>query len=201
MRQAAQQSDLSPVITVFGSSRVRPGDQEYTEAQRLGQLLAERGWTLCNGGHEGTMEAAARGAKECGGRTIGITISMYQPPNRNPWLDQEIVTESLFTRLERLVTMGEAYVVLRGGIGTLLELALVWNLIQSPQFAQKPILVIGESWQQVVASLQEALPMRREEARGLTLVTTVDEALNRLDAYFARPGDPRPRAGKRRLAG
>jgi uncharacterized protein (TIGR00730 family) len=201
MVQSLSQTDSSPVVTVFGSSRVRPGDTEYDDAQRLGELLGERGWTLCNGGHEGTMEAAARGAKERGGRTIGITISMYQPPNRNVWLDQEIVAESLFARLERLVTLGEAYVVLRGGIGTLLELALVWNLVQSPQYAQKPILVIGQSWEQVVARLREALPMRREEARNLTLVPTVDDAVRRLDVYFARRAGHAPRPGKRSPAG
>jgi uncharacterized protein (TIGR00730 family) len=186
MVDSARQPDASPVVSVFGSSRVRPGDQEYADAQRLGQLLGERGWTLCNGGHEGTMEAASRGAKERGGRTIGITISTYPIANRNVWLDQEIVAESLFHRLERLVTLGEAYVVLRGGIGTLLELALVWNLVQSPEYAQKPILVVGQSWEQVITTLREALPMHRVEARSLTLVPTVEDAVRRLEAYFAR---------------
>jgi uncharacterized protein (TIGR00730 family) len=200
MSSSLRQFDPAPVITVFGSSRARPGDGEYADAQRLGELLGERGWTLCNGGHEGTMEAAARGAKERGGRTIGVTISMYQPPNRNAWLDQEIVAESLFARLEQLVTLGEAYVVLRGGIGTLLELALVWNLVQSPEYAQKPILLVGPSWEQVAATLRAALPMRREESRSLTLVPNVADAVRRLDAYFARRGDAAPRSGRRRSA-
>jgi hypothetical protein len=82
-----------------------------------------------------------------------------------------------------------------------LELALVWNLVQSPQYAQKPILVIGQSWEQVVAQLREALPMRREEARNLTLVPTVDDAVRRLDVYFARRAGPAPRPGKRSPAG
>jgi uncharacterized protein (TIGR00730 family) len=175
----------SPVVTVFGSSRVHPGDEEYANAQRLGELLGERGWTLCNGGHEGTMEAASRGVKERGGQTIGISISLYDRPNRNAWLDQELVTETLLARLEELVTRGEAYVVLPGGIGTLLELVLVWNLVQSPEFAQKPIIVVGESWHRVIATLRELLPMHRWEERSVTLVPTVEEAVDRLDAFFA----------------
>src|SRR6266545_1303420 len=135
--------DRPRTITIFGSSRARPGDPEYHEAEQLGRLLAERGWTICNGGHDGTMEAAARGAKEAGGHTIGISISMYRPANPNMWLDEEVVADSLFGRLERLLTLGEAYVVLRGGIGTLLELALAWNLLQSPEFAGKPLVVVG----------------------------------------------------------
>ncbi len=184
--EGERRGEGAPVVTVFGSSRVRPGDREYADAQRLGELLGDRGWTLVNGGHEGTMEAAARGAKEHGGRTIGITISLYNGGNRNAWLDQEVVAETLFARLEQLVTRGEAYVVLRGGIGTLLELALVWNLVQSPEYAHKPILVIGASWNRVLATLREALPMHRWEERSITLVPTVEEAVERLDAFFGR---------------
>jgi uncharacterized protein (TIGR00730 family) len=186
MVETQEQTGNASTVTVFGSSRVRPGDAEYTDAQRLGELLGERGWILCNGGNEGTMEAAARGAKERGGQTIGITISMYRLGAPNPWLDQEIVAESLFARLERLVTLGDAYVVLRGGIGTLLELALVWNLVQSPEFAKKPIFVVGPTWERVINELRRSLPMHRWESRALTLVPTVEEAVRRLDSYFAR---------------
>lgn len=189
---SSQRGSKTPVVTVFGSSRARPGDQEYADAQRLGEMIGERGWTLVNGGHEGTMEAAARGAKERGGNTVGITISIYPGERSNAWLDQEIVAETLFGRLEELVTRGDAFVVLRGGIGTLLELALVWNLVQSPEFASKPIFVVGESWQRAASTLHEVLPMHRLEARTLTHVSTVEEAMSRLDAFFARPARRSP---------
>src|SRR5947208_9633171 len=144
---SAKQLNISrPVVTVFGSSRVKRDDPEYAAARRLGTLFAEHGWTLCNGGHDGTMEAAAQGAKEAGGSTIGVSLSLYRPTNKNVWLDQEIVAESLFARLEKLVTLGSAYVVLPGGIGTLLEMCLVWNLVQSPEFAGKPIVLVGDAW-------------------------------------------------------
>jgi predicted Rossmann-fold nucleotide-binding protein len=130
------------------------------------------------------MEAAARGVREAGGRTIGVTISLYQAGTRNVWLDEEIVAESLFARLEQLVTRGEAYLALRGGIGTLLELALVWNLVQSPEFAHKPIVVVGASWSRVLATLRDALPMHRWEERSVTLVPTVEDAIRYLDGFF-----------------
>jgi hypothetical protein len=130
------------------------------------------------------MEAAAKGAKEVGGQTIGVTFNLYRPANRNVWLDQEIVTESLFTRLEKLVTLGDAYVVLRGGIGTLLELCLVWNLVQSPEFLHKPILVVGASWAAIVGEMRNRLPMHPWEADSVELVSSVDEAVERLDAYL-----------------
>lgn len=185
-RQMAPEADQRRrVITVFGSSRARRGDAEYKAARRLGQLIARQGWTLCNGGHDGTMEAAARGAKGLGGATIGITISFYEPSHRNVWLDEEIVAESLFARLEKLVTLGDAFVVLRGGIGTLLELSLVWNLTHSPQFAHKPVVVVGSEWRSVLAALERNLPMWPWELASLTAVMTVDEAIEHLAAYFA----------------
>src|SRR5437016_3698463 len=171
-----QEPNSFRTITIFGSSRVQSGDPEYLVAERLGRLLAERGWRICNGGHEGTMEAAARGAKSAGGATIGISIARYQSANPNVWLDEEVVADSLFARLEKLVTLGDAYVVLRGGIGTLLEMALVWNLLQSREFRHKPLVVIGSDWDAVVTQLRAHLQMHSWESNTVTLVDSVDEA-------------------------
>ena len=172
------------MVTVFGSSRARRGDEEYEAAQRLGVAVAEHGWTLCNGGHDGTMEAAARGAKQAGGRTIGVSLGFYRPENRNAWLDQEIVAESLFARLEKLVTLGDAFVVLRGGIGTMLELALVWNLVQSTEFSEKPVVVVGAAWSAVIDMLRACLPMHPWESESLVTVESVDDAVDHLQSYF-----------------
>jgi uncharacterized protein (TIGR00730 family) len=182
-----------PVVTVFGSSRVPRDDPEYEAARRLGALVAERGWTLCNGGHDGTMEAAARGAKEAGGTTIGVSLALYRPTNQNVWLDQEIVAESLFARLEQLVTLGGAYVVLRGGIGTLLEMCLVWNLVQSPEFTGKPIVLVGEAWSQVVAAFTANFPMHPWEAESIVVVDSVDDAVAVVAAGFGKK-QSRPRS-------
>ncbi|MSQ24347.1 MAG: DNA-binding protein [Chloroflexi bacterium] len=177
------------IITVFGSSRARPGDPEYIAATELGRLLGERGWILCNGGYSGTMTAAAQAAKEAGGSTVGVTVTLYDEAIANPWIDRNIVTSSLFGRLEQLVELGQAYVVLKGGIGTLLELAMVWNAVQSAQ-AGKPVIVIGSEWGEIVRLLQIDLPMHPWEAASLTWVPTVLAAVAYLDAHFAQPGLP-----------
>ncbi|MPZ14459.1 MAG: DNA-binding protein [Chloroflexi bacterium] len=176
-----------PIVTVFGSSRERPGEMGYAAAKRLGKLIGARGWVLCNGGHDGTMEAAAWGAKEVGGTTIGISLPVYAPTNR--WLDQEIVADSLFNRLERLLTLGDACVVLRGGVGTLLELAMAWNFALSNALPRngprKPILVVGSAWAAVLDTVRANLPTHPWEPEALTLVTDVDEAVACLDEHFA----------------
>jgi uncharacterized protein (TIGR00730 family) len=172
------------VVTVFGSSRVNRDDPEYEAARRLGALIAQQGWTVCNGGHDGTMEAAAQGAKEAGGSTIGVSLALYRPANKNVWLDQEIVTESLFARLEKLVTLGSAYIVLRGGIGTLLEMCLVWNLVQSPEFTGKPIVLVGDAWRNVVGAFRENFSMHRWEAESIVVGVSVEQAVAKLAAHF-----------------
>lgn len=179
-----QEPTPPPIVTVFGSSRAQPDDPEYEAARRLGRLLAERGWTICNGGNEGTMEASARGAKEAGGATIGVTIGLYRGARPNPWLDEEIAVESLFLRLEQLVTLGQAFVVLRGAIGTLLEMCLIWNLSHLPQWSHKPIVVVGTEWQSIAMELRANLPFHPWEWNTLTFVSTVDEAVEHLASRY-----------------
>lgn len=174
------------IVTVFGSSRAQPGDAEYEAAFRLGCLLGDRGWVLCNGGYSGTMAAAAQGVKESGGSTIGVTVSLYDEAVANPWIDRNIVTTSLFARLEQLVALGHAYVVLRGGIGTLLELAMVWNAVQSTQ-AGRPLIVVGQEWAEIARLLQVRLPMHPWEAQSLHLAPTIEAAVESLEAHFAAP--------------
>jgi predicted Rossmann-fold nucleotide-binding protein len=135
------------------------------------------------------MEATARGAKEVGGATIGVTIGLYRNARPNPWLDQEIAAESLFHRLEELVTLGQAFVILRGAIGTLLELCLVWNLSHFPQWGHKPIVIVGPEWQDVAARLRANLPFHPWEWNTLTFVATVDEAVEYLASRYPWTSD------------
>jgi hypothetical protein len=185
---AARRVSKGAVVTVFGSSRAEPGDAEYLAAERLGRLIARRGWTLCNGGHEGTMEAAARGAKEAGGSTLGVTVAYYESARPNRWLDEEIVAATLLDRLEKLVMLGDAFITLRGGIGTLLELALVWNLIQRPEFAHKPVVIVGDDWAHVIRVLSASLPMRDWERTSVSLASTVDDAVATLGGQLRASG-------------
>jgi predicted Rossmann-fold nucleotide-binding protein len=130
------------------------------------------------------MEAAALGAKESGGSTIGVSLELYRPMNPNPWLDQEIVAETLFARLERLVSMADGYVGLRGGIGTLLELSLVWNLVQTPPYERRPFVVVGAEWARVFRAYEKNLALRPFEPGRVTRVDTVEDAVEYLAAHL-----------------
>jgi uncharacterized protein (TIGR00725 family) len=147
---------MKKVITVFGSARPREGDPEYAEAFEVGKMLAREGFVLCNGGYGGIMEASARGAKEAGGETLGITVDAFsRTPNR--WIDKEIRRPSLPERIEVLVNSADGYVILKGGTGTLLELAYVWEFINKKFIEEKPIVIVGDFWGKVVETLKDEL--------------------------------------------
>jgi uncharacterized protein (TIGR00725 family) len=166
------------VITVFGSSRPRPGDAEYDIALSLGAALAHAGFAVCNGGYGGIMEASARGAKESGGETVGVICSAFAGKHANPWIDTVIREESLMTRLMKLVEIAHGYVILKGGTGTLLELATIWELMNKGIMAEKPIVVLKEelAWEGaedctkfvvVVQSAEECIQVLCSTLRGV----------------------------------
>ena len=93
------------IATVFGSSRPSDGDADYAEARELGWALAEKGFTVCTGGYGGVMEAASRGAKDAGGRTLGVTAKFFgRSPNR--WVDEVIEVDTWQQRLFALIEQG-----------------------------------------------------------------------------------------------
>jgi uncharacterized protein (TIGR00725 family) len=118
------------IVTIFGGSKCQESAREYADALRVGQLLAEAGFTICTGGYAGVMEAASRGAHERGGRVIGITMNQFKSePNR--YLTKKIASEHFYERLQRLITQSVGYVALRGGMGMVTEISLVWNKLQT----------------------------------------------------------------------
>ena len=169
-------------VTVFGSSRVTPDDPEYHNAARLGRLLGQAGYTVCSGGYAGVMEAVSRGATEAGGRVVGVTVELWasrlQP---NTWLGEEIVTPHLFERLLRL-TDSDAYVAMPGGAGTLGEVALVWNLLQTESIPPRPLILVGPQWRQVIRCIQAGLRVEAHDLELLRFAETVEEILPLLPA-------------------
>ncbi len=144
------------IVTVFGSSRPRRGEPEYDLAYILGKELAQKGFTVCNGGYGGIMEASARGAKDAGGKTIGVITDIF-PKKANDWIDTTISTKTLVERMMTLISSGVAYVIMKGGTGTLLELAAVWEFMNKGIIKERPIVVLGEFWDGVINTLKTEL--------------------------------------------
>ena len=164
-------------VTVFGSSRATPGQAAYVDAMRLGRLLAQGGYAVCTGGYSGLMEAVSRGAAEAGGRVVGVTVKSWAARiQANAWLGEEIAAEHLFERLLRL-TESDAYVALSGGLGTLGEVALAWNLFQTESIAIRPLILVGDLWPRLVASMQAELRVEPRDLELIQFAGSVDEVV------------------------
>lgn len=182
-----------PVVTVFGSSAPQPGSPAYLAAFELGRCVAENGWQLCNGGYGGTMEAAARGAATAGGRTIGVICSGLGPYRPNRYIRECIRTRTLFDRLKLLIRTGRAYVVLPGGTGTLVELALVLEHFNKSMFpSHRPLILLGEDWLPVI----ECSTRERPLPAPTTVCHTPDEVIERLAAHFGPAQEKKNRRGR-----
>ena len=164
------------IITIFGGSKCREDSPEYAEAHRVGELLAESGFTICTGGYAGVMEAASRGAHEHGGRVIGITMNQFKSePNR--YLTEKIPSEHFYERLQRLITQSVGYIALRGGMGTVTEISLVWNKMQTRVLEPRPLVLLGDCWPGIVKAWQQHLAVSDEDVKLLKFATAADEAV------------------------
>src|SRR5260370_690982 len=143
------------IVTVFGSSRPREGDADYEEARTLGRALAKHGFSVCSGGYGGVMEAASRGAKEGGGKTLGVTADFFKTAKLNSWIDVEVRMKTWEERLFELIRRADGFVACKGGTGTLVELAVVWEMLNKSVMTAKPFAVLGDFWQPVLDRVRE----------------------------------------------
>lgn len=163
------------IVTIFGGSKCRSNSPEYQAALELGGRLADAGFTICTGGYLGVMEAASRGARERGGRVFGIVMNQFKSePNR--YLTDKVATDHFYDRLQNLITRSVGFIAFKGGMGTVTEVSLVWNKLQTRVLAERPLVLIGESWKNVVASWQENLVVSDEDVALLDFAATVEEA-------------------------
>jgi len=172
-------------ITIFGTSNASPDDETFQLAEKIGHILAENGFTIANGGYGGTMLAAAKGAVKANGKIIGVTCSAFGRGAANQYITDEIHTETLQQRLDKLLELADAYIVLPGGTGTLLELAQVWELRNKHlAHTKKPVIMVTGFWNDLVEMMARIDPDSRnliEFAEGS------EEIVKILKKYFSKP--------------
>lgn len=153
-------------ITVFGSSMPKPGDEEYESAYKLGRLLGENGYNVCTGGYQGIMDAVSKGASEFGVEVFGVTVDIFGAvPSK--YLTQNIEFNNLFDRINKLIELGDGFIILRGGTGTLVELSIVWEMVNKKLMNSKPICCHGEMWKPIVEEINRRMEF---EARNTEIV-------------------------------
>ena len=169
------------IVTIFGGSKCEESDREYQQAHRVGELLAAAGFTICTGGYLGVMEAASRGAREQGGRVLGIVMNQFKAePNR--YLTDKVATPHFYERLQRLITRSVGFVAIRGGMGTVTELSLVWNKIQTRVIQPRPLVLLGDCWRPVVEQWQRYLAVSDADVAALDFASTPEEAVEIIKA-------------------
>jgi uncharacterized protein (TIGR00730 family) len=149
---------VGPCVTVFGSARFREDHEYYKLGREMGRRLAEAGFTVMTGGGPGIMEAANRGAKDIGGRSIGCNITLPMEQKPNPYLDLFIQFRYFFVRKVMLAKYSYAFVALPGGFGTLDELFEIATLVQTGKVENFPLVLMGvEFWEPLMAFMRDRL--------------------------------------------
>jgi uncharacterized protein (TIGR00730 family) len=141
-------------VTIFGSARAQPGTYVYDEVRRVAAALAEMGCDIITGGGPGLMQAANEGAAAARApernRSVGIRVDLPFEQEVNPFVEQAFEHKTFFTRLHHFVLTSDAFVVAPGGIGTVLELMMIWQLLQVRHVHGTPLILVGKMWADLV---------------------------------------------------
>jgi uncharacterized protein (TIGR00730 family) len=151
-------AELGPAIGVFGSARTPPGHPDYAAAETIGRLLCEAGFAVITGGGPGAMEAANKGASECGGVSVGLGIELPFEAGLNRWVDKGINFRYFFARKTMFVKYAQGFIVLPGGLGTFDELFEALTLVQTQKVTSFPVVLMGvDYWSGLLAWLRDTV--------------------------------------------
>ena len=180
---------VGPCITVFGSARFKEGSVYYEQARELGRRFSlELGLTIMTGGGPGIMEAANRGAFECGGRSVGCNIRLPHEQSENPYMQKWVKIKYFFVRKVLLIKYSYAFVIMPGGVGTLDELFETLTLIQTGTIHNFPMVVVGkEFYTPMIAMLQKMADQGTISPQDMDLLKftdDMDEAIAHIRLYL-----------------
>ena len=170
-------AECHPAVSIFGSTRVKPEDEIYQKAERIGQLLAENGFGVITGGGPGVMEAANKGASLAGGKSIGINIELPLEQAPNPYTNLNLTFHYFFVRKVMFIKYAVAYIILPGGFGTMDELFESITLIQTHKIKPFPVILMGSKyWKGLLDWIKEVvLKEGKISPADLEILQVVDE--------------------------
>lgn len=182
---------VGPCVTVFGSARIPRNHPYYDLAWKMGAAIARLGFTVMTGGGPGIMEAANRGSKEIGGRSVGCGIKLPQEQRLNDFLDRSVVLHYFFVRKALLVKYSYAFVVLPGGSGTLDEFFEALTLIQTGKIRNFPIVIMGKDYWQGLLQFIEKMAgtgmISREDLDLIYATDSVEQAIAHIQSKAIEP--------------
>jgi uncharacterized protein (TIGR00730 family) len=171
-------------VAIFGSARAQPGTFVYEEVKRVAAAFASMGCDIVTGGGPGLMQAANEGASVAGAPgSVGIRVELPFEQDVNPFVEQAFEHETFFTRLHHFVIASDAFVVVPGGIGSVLETLMIWQLLQVRHVDNVPLILVGKMWRGLVewarvSMLDPRLALANPEDLQIpTCLDTADEAI------------------------
>jgi uncharacterized protein (TIGR00730 family) len=145
-------------VTIFGSARAKPGTVAYEETKRAAKALAEMGCDIITGGGPGLMQAANAGVDSAGeSRSMGIRVDLPFEQEVNPFVELAFEHRTFFTRLHHFVIASDAFIVAPGGIGTVLETTMIWQLLQVRHLENTPLILVGKLWPGLVEWVRDSM--------------------------------------------
>jgi hypothetical protein len=183
-----QKEQLIKTVTCLGFADAHPGDGLYQEAFDVGKVLAREGYVVANGGGPGVMRATTEGAKSENGKVIGVTfypkdVANFEGRDPNNHIDEEIKTDHYLARTLKLLEVGQAYVIFRGGTGTISEFGMAWGLARLYFGHHKPLILYGKFWENIMAAFISNMRMRPEEFQVYRVVDTPEEVVKSLELF------------------
>lgn len=192
---------VGPCVTIFGSARFKEDDVTYKQTQELSGEIAKLGFTIMTGGGPGVMEAANRGAKDVGGRSVGCNIVLQHEQKPNPYLDRWVNIKFFFVRKTLLIKYSYAFVVMPGGFGTLDEYFEALTLIQTKMLSEFPIIIFDKYYHRDIIEHIEKMKHRGtisvEDLKLCLFTDSIEEAVKHIQEYsikkFGLKAEKRPR--------
>ena len=175
-------------VTIFGSARLKPGTTAYDGVKKLSAELTKMGCDIISGGGPGLMQAANEGAHsvepEALKRSVGIRIELPFEQDVNPFVGQAYEHRTFFSRLHHFMILSDAFVVVPGGIGTLLELSLVWQLLQVRKLYNTPLILVGKMWAGLIEWGRQSM-IRKDNELASEIDFTIPHCVNTIDECLA----------------
>jgi uncharacterized protein (TIGR00730 family) len=181
---------LGPCVAIFGSARFKEDHPYYKMAQEMGKRVGQLGFGIMTGGGPGIMEAANRGAKEAGAKSIGVNIQLPYEQKPNPYLDRWVEIEYFFVRKVMMFKYSFGFVIMPGGYGTIDEMFEALTLIQTKKMPHFPVVLMGtEYWKDVIEQIQEMNARKTisdEDDDMLCITDSPDEAVAFLEQKIGK---------------
>ncbi|OGD09127.1 MAG: hypothetical protein A2184_02090 [Candidatus Moranbacteria bacterium RIFOXYA1_FULL_44_7] len=175
-------------VTCLGFADAHEDDTLFTGAYDVGKALAENKYVVANGGGPGVMRATSLGAKAANGKVIGVTfypkdVANFEGRDKNNPIDEEIKTDNYLERTLKLLDVGQAYVIFKGGTGTISEFGMAWGLARLYMGHHKPLILYGKFWENIMATFMSNMRMRPEEFQVYRVATTPEEVIKSLEIF------------------